>query len=137
MRINASLRLRILAEAEWKTFTVDFDSPEGTHSARIRAGSYEQAEQQLRFLRLNGRISGELLAEVSDTPKDPKDTVEMEVPLLLRLLEMVREEVKSDEELHVVVENLLTESKSSDTPLTMDHYSSIKIPTTDEDKEPK
>lgn len=49
------------------------------------------------------------------------DTVTMDVPLLVRLLELAREDLKSDVELHVVVERILRASKTSQV-LTMADY---------------
>jgi len=54
---------------------------------------------------------------------DAKDTVCMDIPLLIRVLEFVREDVKTDVELHKVVERLI--DMRHDVPLTMEHYDSI------------
>jgi hypothetical protein len=54
---------------------------------------------------------------------DEVDTVTMDVPLLLRVLEFAREEVEDDMVLHDVVERLIAMSK--DGPLSMDDYDSI------------
>jgi hypothetical protein len=54
---------------------------------------------------------------------DEVDTVSMDVPLLLRVLEFAREEVEDDMVLHDVVERLVAMSK--DGPLSMDDYDSI------------
>ena len=54
---------------------------------------------------------------------DPKDTVTFDVPLFIRLLELAREDIKSDVELHNVVERTLV-LKNQGT-LTMDDYESI------------
>jgi hypothetical protein len=54
---------------------------------------------------------------------DEVDTVSMDVPLLLRVLEFAREEVEDDMVLHDVVERLIAMSK--DGPLSMDDYESI------------
>ena len=54
---------------------------------------------------------------------DAKDSVTIDIPLMIRLLELSREDVKSDAELHFVVENLL---KLKNKPvLTMDDYAFI------------
>jgi len=52
------------------------------------------------------------------------DVVTMDVPLLIRLLEVAREEIKSDEPLHVIAERLAALSEKGE-PLTMDDYESI------------
>ena len=54
---------------------------------------------------------------------DPKDSVTMDVPLFIRMLELAREDIKSDEELHNVVERVLA-LKNQGT-LTMDDYTEI------------
>jgi len=54
---------------------------------------------------------------------DPQDTITMDVPLFIRMLELAREDIKSDVELHNVVERVLA-LKNSGT-LTMDNYEDI------------
>ena len=54
---------------------------------------------------------------------DKKDTVTFDIPLLIRVLELAREDVKSDMELHRIVERLLNMRKKG--TLTMDDYDSI------------
>lgn len=64
---------------------------------------------------------------VSSEPRDTGDvvdTVTMDVPLLTRMIEMGREEIEGDEQLHRIIQNLVQASKSQDT-LTMDDYDSI------------
>lgn len=55
---------------------------------------------------------------------DPQDTVTMDVPLLIRLLELAREDVKDDADLHRVVDRVLA-IKNRGT-LTMDDYAEIE-----------
>lgn len=55
---------------------------------------------------------------------DQEDKVCMDVPLLIRLLEVAREDLRSDEELHVMVERILHESKTNEC-LTMKQYPNI------------
>lgn len=54
---------------------------------------------------------------------NPKDTITMDIPLLIRYSELMREDVKSDVALHEIVENLL-EIKDKGV-LTMDDYESV------------
>lgn len=54
---------------------------------------------------------------------NPKDTITMDIPLLIRFAELMREDVKTDVALHEVVENLL-EIKDKGV-LTMSDYDSI------------
>lgn len=54
---------------------------------------------------------------------DQQDTITMNIPLLIRTLELAREDVHSDAELHFVVENLLNIKNKK--VLTMDDYAYI------------
>lgn len=54
---------------------------------------------------------------------DRKDTVTFDIPLLIRVLELVREDVKSDMDLHRVVENLIDMRTKG--ILTMNDYDRI------------
>jgi len=54
---------------------------------------------------------------------DKKDTITFDIPLLIRVLELAREDVKSDMDLHRVVERLI-DIRSRGT-LTMDDYDFI------------
>ena len=55
---------------------------------------------------------------------NPVDTVSMDIPLLLRIMEYSKEDAKTDMDLHHVVEKLVELSKSGQT-LNMDHYNEI------------
>ena len=55
---------------------------------------------------------------------NPKDTIKLDVPLFIRLLEYAREDAQTDMDLHDVAENIISLSASGKT-LTMDDYSSI------------
>ncbi len=57
------------------------------------------------------------------TEADKKDVISMDIPLLIRVLEYVREDIKSDENLHRVVERLI-DIRDRGT-LTMDDYNFI------------
>jgi hypothetical protein len=54
---------------------------------------------------------------------NPKDTITMDVPLLIRFAELMREDIKTDVALHEVVENLLDIKDKG--ILTMNDYESI------------
>ena len=54
---------------------------------------------------------------------DKKDTVTVDIPLLIRLLEHAREDIKSDMDLHRVVEKLISIRNKG--VLTMDDYDTI------------
>jgi len=54
---------------------------------------------------------------------NPKDTITMDVPLLIRFAELMREDIKTDVALHEVIENLLDIKDKG--VLTMNDYESI------------
>lgn len=54
---------------------------------------------------------------------DKKDTVTVDIPLLIRLLELAREDIKTDMDLHRVVEKLI--SIRNNGVLTMDDYDTV------------
>ena len=54
---------------------------------------------------------------------DAKDTVCFDIPLLIRVLEFTREDMKTDIELHNMVERLI--DMRHNVPLTMEHYDAI------------
>lgn len=54
---------------------------------------------------------------------DPQDKVTMDVPLFIRMLELAREDIKDDADLHRVVDRVLA-IKNRGT-LTMDDYTEI------------
>ena len=55
---------------------------------------------------------------------DKEDSVEMNVPLMIRIMELAREDVKSDKELHDVAERMIKIRNKG--ILTMDDYDFIK-----------
>lgn len=55
---------------------------------------------------------------------DKIDTVTIDVPLLVRLLELAREDLKTDVQIHNVVTNMVSLSKQKDT-LAMEDYAAI------------
>ncbi len=58
------------------------------------------------------------------------DTVEMDVPTFIRILEVARENVKSDAQLHEVVTNVIaTQKQKTGGPLTMKDYSKFFVRT--------
>lgn len=70
---------------------------------------------------------------------NPEDKITMDVPLLMRVLEHAREDIKDDMALHNVVDRLIELSASGET-LTMDNYDAIvgdqlALPAPDEDKD--
>ena len=55
--------------------------------------------------------------------QNPKDTITMDIPLLIRFSELMREDVKSDVELHKIIDNLIDMKDKG--VLTMDDYEMI------------
>jgi len=68
----------------------------------------------------NNRMKKE---DVEEAEVDEVDTVTMDVPLLLRVMEYAREDAHEDMDLHDVAERMIAMSK--DGPLSMDDYDSI------------
>jgi hypothetical protein len=60
---------------------------------------------------------------VKENTTDSVDTVTLDVPLLTRILEVAREDLKTDEDLHNVVERLIQLTNKG--PLTMADYDQI------------
>lgn len=56
---------------------------------------------------------------------DTIDSVTLDIPLLIRLLEHAREDIKTDADLHRVVERVLEQSKTGVEVLSMDQYDAI------------
>lgn len=56
--------------------------------------------------------------------QNPKDIVQMDVPLFIRLLEYAREDAKNDMDLHDVAENVI-DLCASGRVATMKHYARI------------
>lgn len=55
--------------------------------------------------------------------KKELDVIKLDVPLFIRILEYVNEDVKDDVEIHIITQNILELSK--DKPLQMDSYYKI------------
>lgn len=94
----------------------------------------EQAvkEQQLKMYsrRIASRVLGEsasiydIFTEEPEVEENPEDTVTMDIPLLIRLLEYAREDAETDMDLHNVTDMLIELSKEGET-LSMDNYDQI------------
>jgi hypothetical protein len=71
-------------------------------------------------------LNAQLEAEVKKQQRssDPTDTVTVDIPLLIRLLEYAREDAKTDMDLHNVTENIIKLSGTGNT-LTMANYDTI------------
>ena len=58
------------------------------------------------------------------TNMNPKDTITVDVPLFIRLLEYAREDANTDMDLHDLAENIIGLSEDGEV-LTMDNYNAI------------
>jgi len=56
---------------------------------------------------------------------NPKDTITVDVPLFIRLLEYAREDANTDMDLHDLAENIIDLSEEGEV-LTMDNYNEIR-----------
>ena len=65
------------------------------------------------------------------TNMNPKDTITVDVPLFIRLLEYAREDANTDMDLHDLAENIIGLSEDGEV-LTMDDYNAI-VGTTEEE----
>ena len=66
----------------------------------------------------------EVVAANEDASSDPVDTVTMDVPLLIRMLEFAREDASTDMDLHDVAEKLIALSANNGA-LTMSDYDAV------------
>lgn len=57
---------------------------------------------------------------------DPIDRVTIDIPLFIRILELTREEIQSDADLHHMVDKIIKLSKQTAYPLDMKHYDAIE-----------
>jgi hypothetical protein len=69
-------------------------------------------------------IDSKAFIQSRQSEENPKDVVKMDVPLLIRMLEYAREDVKTDMDLHKVAENLILLSQKGRI-LDMTDYDSI------------
>ena len=65
------------------------------------------------------------------TNMNPQDTIKVDVPLFIRLLEYAREDAKTDMDLHSVAENIIRLSETGRT-LSMGDYNAIVDSTEEE-----
>lgn len=80
----------------------------------------KELQRFLSLMRANIKLKKRQVTE----DQDEIDSVELDIPLLTRVFEYAREDVKSDEDLHVLISAIVEASKEKDT-LTMDDYKRI------------
>lgn len=86
---------------------------------------YDKKDLPLISYYNNGGETNELNLIQNNTmnTNNPKDTITMNIPLLIRYSELMREDIKTDVALHEVIENLLDIKDKG--VLTMDDYESV------------
>lgn len=105
---------KIKTNSEQETvYTLESASSGGTSSGSIASTSNPIGGMQRRASLVT-----------SEELDNPTDTVTMDVPLLMRIMEYSREDAKTDMDLHNVVENLI-ELGSSGKTLSMQHYDQV------------
>ena len=62
-------------------------------------------------------------AKILENTQDPQDHVSLDIPLFIRILELAREDIHSDPELHKMVERVI--SLKNNGVLSMDDYDVI------------
>ena len=83
----------------------------------------EHADKFVKHVNTHKQTHAEHLSEEVIQEADKKDTITFDIPLLIRVFELVREDVKTDVALHKVVERLIDMRHKG--ILTMDDYMSI------------
>jgi len=128
-----SILKKYFAEAEQEA-----ESVRELEEQRIKMYSRKIAQKVLGESNSNRRS---IQPTIEDELVNPEDTIKLDVPLLIRLLEYAREDAKTDMDLHNVAEMLINLSREGNT-LSMDHYDQIvgdqkMLPSsTDEGKDP-
>jgi hypothetical protein len=93
--------------------------------ADMHAGAEELGTSDIgHMLRQVLKQLGHTVLEQDDANYNPSDRVTLDIPLLMRVLEFSREDVKTDQDLHFVVQNLIDLSAGGGT-LTMADYDAI------------
>ena len=73
-----------------------------------------------------------ILQEIIDGQQNPEDTITVDIPLFIRLLEYAREDAKDDMDLHKVTERITALSSEGKT-LGMSDYDQIVTSTSNTD----
>ena len=78
-------------------------------------------------MKSGNEVDSKAFIQSRQSEDNPEDVVQMDVPLLIRMLEYAREDTKTDMDLHKVAENLIQLS-STGRILDMSDYNSIISP---------
>ena len=75
-------------------------------------------------MKSGNEVDSKAFIQSRQSKDNPEDVVQMDVPLLIRMLEYAREDAKTDMDLHNVTERLIEFSQEGDV-LTMEEYDAI------------
>lgn len=130
---QSTLKGRIMrARAQMKELAQDADSNDLLTWQRIvrhwpelsmNIDQIDHGIQELVALRKKGGVKSRGIDKMLEDD-NPEDTIKLDVPLLIRLLEYAREDAKTDMDLHNVAEMLINLSQEGDV-LSMDQYDQI------------
>jgi hypothetical protein len=119
---------------QYKAKKKDFIKDYGADAEQVMLGTAINRAKKMAMKEQKQRIK-ELVKQMLGTPPAPKeenptDTITVDVPLMIRLLEYAREDATTDMDLHKVTENLIQLSKEGRI-LDMTDYNSIIEPDTE------
>lgn len=80
--------------------------------------------QTARETKLRRKLEDDFLNFKQDNKSNPTDSIKLDVPLLIRIMEYAREDAKDDMDLHRIAEKLVDLGKNGQT-LTMNDYNDI------------
>ena len=113
--------------SQYKAKKKDFIKDYGADAEKVMTGRAITLAKKMAMKEQKQRIK-ELVKQALSAPvkqeKNPVDTITLDVPLMIRLLEYAREDAKTDMDLHKVAENLIQLSKEGRL-LDMTDYNSI------------
>ena len=116
--------------SQYKAKKKDFIKDYGADAEKVMTGRAITLAKKMAMKEQKQRIK-ELVKQALSAPvkqeKNPVDTITLDVPLMIRLLEYAREDAKTDMDLHKVAENLIQLSKEGRL-LDMTDYNSIIEP---------
>jgi hypothetical protein len=102
----------------------EFDKWKRDHMFETITTQHSPTQQRLHILKKSIHMHKEIPSDgLKKEEVDKKDTITFDIPLLIRVLELAREDLKSDPDLHKVVEKLINIRNKG--MLTMDDYEYI------------
>lgn len=117
---------------QYKAKKNEFIKDYGAEAEQVMLGRAIKLAKQMATKENKQRIKEVIKQVLGTAPKkeNPVDTITLDVPLMIRLLEYAREDAKTDMDLHKVAENLVQLSKEGRL-LDMTDYNSIIEPDTE------